>query len=676
MNAIDLYNEARVVYKTGKVQREAFSYWASHNSNPVYETLAYDTETTGVTFGMPSILHGKTDITVQNICVFGISLCIPVKDSFVLVWARLGTDLFEECKKLVAIKGEKVAHRAQYDLRVSKLNDIDVKPVMNCTLTQARIVWNRRMTFDLKKLAPLVIPEFAGYDDDLKAVLRNIRSSYTRGGHPKNYCNYSFIPDEVIREYSIKDAFATWMLNLQLRPEIDKNLKEAYMRERHIFNIVMNIEETGVQFSRIRAKQELRKLQIRVPGLEKRLYRLFGARFNYASPKQLLPVLIYIGIPATLLRKKEKGGKYKPTTEKATLETALTKITKKRKHIQKFVDVLFELRSIAKLCNTYLSPLYLRAKNNHGIVYCNINPTDTRTGRMSSSGPNLQNIPRPSSGFGDSNPVRRCFTCRPGYTNFFLDYSQMEMWLFAILAEETRMLTALKAGADIHSTVSVDVYKDKAFNSKGEARLIIQDSKLVEANMDDLNRFKCKKVNFGIIYGMGFKALAVAIKGKELEGYDLRNNYLKTYPRVVGFMEENTDKLRTLGYVEDLFGRRYNLTVRNAYKATNCLVQGGCAQILKIALIAIALYLKHLPSYSGLRVRMILLIHDEIMIQVPNAAYLHWDTILRNINRQMVRIPQLLDIGIKLTVDKKCSTDSWESKQSYKYGNAKLVLGK
>lgn len=645
LKSIDLYNEAMRITKCGSAQKQVFNYWANHNSDLTYESMSFDAETTGITFGAPSILHyGGTDIHVNNIRPFGFSLCIPTKDKLALVWARLGTPLYNETLSLLSIKGIKSAHNLRYDLRVCRINDIKVRPSCNCTLTMARIHWNTRMKFNLKTLTYSVCPDLYGYDEPLKRALTNMKSSYTRAGYPKNYVNLSFLPDEMVGKYSVTDSFICWLLNLELMPKMIEQHKEIYKREKKVISIFMGIEERGFAFDRRQAKIEIRKLEKQVPKLIGKLELTASKKFNPNSPAQVLKILTKnLKIPKNLLRKKDG----KLTTEKETLELAVNKLRDKR--AKKFVKTLLNLRSIQKLVGTYLKPLLKRAEYNLGIIYCNLNPTDTRTGRVASSDPNLQNIPRPTSGFTKYNSVRKCFITRPGFDLYFPDYKQMEMWLFALTADEKVMLKGLLAGKDFHVLTAVEMLGPKAYDENGEIKYAA--------------RFKFKQVNFGIIYGMGDYGLATYISIPLRKAKKLRAKYLKTFPAVQEVVKRNKKELKTKGYVTDIFGKRYNIDPRKAYKAINAQVQGGCAQIIKTAMINLKYLLASLPSYNGLRVRMILQVHDELVFEIPKAAGKATPMILKGIDTCMSEIPELIKRGIRLPVEFKWSNKNWEDKE-------------
>lgn len=668
MSDLELFENARRITYAGRAQRQVFDLWARKNhKDNLYDCMAFDTETTGLVFGEPSIYrHNNSDYRVSNITPFGISMCFPVEDRLNLVWARAGSNLYERCEELIRVKGPKVMHNARYDLRVCAVNDMEIAGPIFDTLTMARIFWNRRKAFDLKALTRLVCEELYGYEDNLKAVLTQLKSQHTRAGYPRGYVNYSFLPDDLIGGYAMIDAYVTWLLHIRLYPEMLRKYKELSVREHKVIHIVLDIELRGMPFARRRAKREIKKLDKKMPKLMKKLMRLAGVDFNPNSHLQLKKVLLkQLKVPRAQLL--EKGGKgVKLTSNKETLERVANKAESTR--TVNFIETLFAVRSINKIVGTYLKPLLRRASFTNGIIYCNLNPTSTRTGRMASNGPNLQNIPRPGTGYDGRSPVRACFICRPGYENYFLDYSQMEMWLFAIMAQEEFMLTQLKAGADIHSSTTVAVYEDEAYDKvNGELKPIFLDGQLLEVMLDSTLRHHCKQVNFAIIYGMQFRSLALFIKKSEVYAYDLRRTYLKTFPRVQAFMDECEVAIKKRGYVQDMFGKRYHISVRDAYKAVNALVQGGCAQVLKIALIKLAHYLEFTaPRYRGMRAQMIILIHDEIVLEMPKGMPVRLKReILSHAKHMMENITQLLAIGIRLRVDIKKSVASWEDKKVY-----------
>jgi DNA polymerase-1 len=658
-----LYEEALIIRKTSLVQENAFDYWRNNHEDPLHGSLVFDTETTGKVFGESTrVKFGNSVIDLPGPRVFGISMCMLLKRKLALVWARDPSPLFDRCCELLGNPGTKTAHNARFDIRVCEESGIPVMGPVDCTLTQARIVWNRRQKFGLKELTKVVAPDYYGYDDVLTRTLTNIKTSYSRAGYPKEYANYSFLPDELISEYAMMDAYITWLLRAALFPHIINEHSRVYTREREVMNIVLGIEKTGMCFDRRRAKKEISVLERKIPKILADLYKLVG-RFNPLSPKQLLDIMVNkLKVRKDLLKKRGiKGDAVKLSTAKEMLENVFID-TKTSAKVKQFITLLFELRTANKLVGTYLKPLYRKANANSGIVRFNLNPADTRTSRMTSNNPNLHNAPRPDTGHG--NPIRACFTVRAGYTNYYQDYSQMEMWLFALLANEEKMLKVLLSGGDIHSAVAIDIYENDAFDENGVETSVFIEEELTQVRINKQLRQRCKAVNFGIIYGMGFKTLAINIKSSLIEAYDLKKAYLENYPGVCNCIDDLKYQLKKYGYVEDFFGKRYNIPMQEAYKAINALVQGGCAQILKIALIAISAYLDNLPSFNGARFRLLLLIHDEFILEMPNNARYMWPEVIATMQYLASHIKELMERGVVLPVDGQVSEGSWDKKYS------------
>jgi DNA polymerase-1 len=666
MNAAELYRKAIHIEAVSVEQRKIFNWWTKHNQDPINEVLAWDTETNGLSFGLPYplfISEGHV-IETKDIFPFGISLCIPYKDTFALIWARhTNKELYSEVTNLLKVKGQKVGHNIRYDLRVCAVNGLNVNGENNCTLTMARIHWNRRREFDLKQLTKVVAPDMYGYEDDMKVLHRNIKTAYTRAGHPKGYANYSFIPDEYMKEYAKKDVFITWLLNYCLRGDIDKLHKEVYAREKEIIQVIHKIELAGMHFDIKEAEKQSKLISKKIPVITKRLYKYAGRTFNPNSPKQLLAV---VKEELKLTKKDLYSKKYKrATTDKEQLLKCCVKYPN-RHRLRKFVYTLLERRAYLKINGTYLKPLTHKAKLNDGFVFFNLNPTDTVTGRMTSNDPSLHTMPKTvdKDNKEKTNPVRRCFIAPPDEDLFFIDYSQMEMWLFAILAKEETMLNALLAGADIHASVAYEIYGNDAIaKDGGEDKDVWINNKLYTLSIDKQKRFKCKAVNFGIIYGMGFKQLAVQIKSNEVEAFDLRKQYLAKYPRIMAHSKEIERALRKDGYIIDPFGKRYNIETWNSYKGINAEVQGACAQIMKIALINISRYFN--SFINGIRPKLRLIIHDEIVFSIPKVLRSYYPAILYNIEYFMTHIPKLEAKGIILKVEGNITSTSWEQKQHY-----------
>ena len=634
---LDLYNNTQKITKVCAEQKHAFNYWKSRNKK---EPLAFDTETTGISFGVPSMLRYKrSEILVRDITVFGISLAIPTQDTLFLFWARLGTELFEEAKELLNTPGRKIAHNARYDLRVCQTSDINVAGPIDCTLTQARIYWDRRQRFGLHPLCEMICPELSDWEDEVKASSRRIKARYTRAGYPKDYTNYSFIPNKIMGPYAMTDAFLCLIVYNMLYPSMQKTYKEVYSRELQVMHLALQMENQGMQYDMRRSKKEERLLNNRLPPLEQNLYRLAKTKFNLRSPVQVLKILLALKIPQKHLTLKGKL-----STDKNLLEAIVDNKLCNKKGL-KFISTLLDIRAIYKLLNSYLVPLCKRASYNNGKIYCNINTADTRTGRMAVTNPGLQTIPRLLSRRKRQNPIRACFICRPGYWNYYFDYAQVEMVFYAALIGDQRILESYRKGEDIYTMLGQYTISDKNL-------------KFIRENLGD-SRQALKQLSLAVIYGAGIPGTAKILQLPKDRAASLLHDYLDACPLVTEYRDQCRYELYENGYVQDFFGRRYHIEPGQAYKAPNAVVQGSCAQVLKIALIQVNQYIVK----SSDKANILFPSHDELILERPSAEQETERCFINSIVHSMNNIKQLTDRGLKMRVDVERSRKSWEDKE-------------
>ncbi len=640
---IELYENAARVTKCCATQRNAFRYWCSHNSKAPEQSLAFDTETTGISFGVPSMLHlGKTDIKVYNIKVFGISLAIPTKNRIVLVWARIGTDLFDETVKLLGIPGQKVAHNSRYDLRVCDVNNIKVSDEVHCSQTAARIFWDRRQRFSLQQLSEMICPELSDWEDAVKSESRKIKSRYTRSGHPKDYSNYSFIPDDIMSEYSMTDSFMCLIVHSMLQPRMQDVYQEVYTREMQILNIALEMEHHSLQYDCRKSLIEENKLQKQAAKLEQKLYKTAGGEFNIKSSPQVIKILLDLKIPPNLITNDDKL-----SVDKNLLEPIVDHKLWNNKKGLLFISTMLDIKSIYKSINSYLAPLRKRALYNNGKIYCNINTADTRTGRMAVKDPGLQTIPRIISKRKRKSPIRSCFVCKPGFWNYHFDFKQIEMIFYAALIGDRHLIDTYNAGRDIYTEIATYAVSKKDLN-------------YIKKHLGN-PRQQLKQLSLAIIYGAGVPGTTKILQMTKERSASLLYGYLDACPLVMKYREKCKHELYTKGYVEDFFGRRYHVEPNQAYKAPNAVVQGSCAQILKIALIQVRQYIRETLERN--RTRIIMPIHDELILE-RLFKYLETEMLfMRNVVHAMQNIKQLTDRGIKMTIEVERTKTNWESKQ-------------
>ena len=405
------------------------------------------------------------------------------------------------------------------------------------------------------------------------------------------------------------------------------DFSELYTREKQVFHIVNKIERRGLAFDYEKAKRKNLTIKRKIKKLESKMDGV-----NPNSPVKVLSHLQFLGMPDKLLMKKGKL-----TTEGKTLQQALTKIKKKK--VLDFVSDLLEYRALKKISGTYLEPLAKKAEANNGIIHCSINPTDTRTGRPASRSPNLLNIPESKvRRTGRTNPVRECFIVRPGFVNYYFDYVQQEMGIFGLLANDERIIKGYASGEDIHDYMARIIWPQYDSDPK-------------------FWRGVTKNVNFGIIYGMGIRTMALLYELKESDARRYYNIYMEEFPSVREFQEECRERLELDGCVWDWFGRRYCIPAGESYKAVNALVQGSCAQIFKIALIKLdALY------GDCDTINILLTVYDEFQTEMMNNTR-HELSFCKEVISCMVEIPQLIERNFKLRVDVEKSETNWADKK-------------
>jgi len=601
------------------------------------DVIAWDTETTGLLFHRPSILFDDNHRVVQNPFPFGISLCFPHKNNLVLVWGRWGTDLYKACLELLAKNSMKVAHNSKYDLRVCKTNGIEVNGTQLCTLTMSRIYWDRRKSHSLQALSEFICPGISDWEVDLKKELTKLRRQWSKRkdewnpawtDDPKEYVNYSFLPNEMIGNYSQTDVFVGWQLFQKLSPYMADEYGDIFDREMAVTHVVTKIEEAGMGFDAKRGRAELKVLLPKIKLKRRILDELSPPDFTL-GPKKILEALKFLGVKSKQL--KAKG---KETTSVDVLNQAVRDGVPKR--AKRFIKVLLDFRAYSKIANTYLKPLTEQAERTGGTVYCNINPTNTRTGRPSCSEPNLLNVPVPNvKQRGKENNVRYCFVPRNNKAFYFFDVSQQEMAMFLSYAEQVNMLQAYLDGADLHQHMA-DLL------GRPDKRKIV------------------KNQNFGVIYGLGIRAMAASQNLTIEQAKEEMKIYNKEFPFIRELQKRLEEELRFYGYVQDYFGRRYHIPHGQAYKSLNAIVQGGAAQAFKAGLLQVdEIYEKEYPD-----VKIVLPVYDEIILErkiQKDEKQFCLDTI-----QAMGEIPQLMKLGLKFRIDVSRSTTDWAHKEELK----------
>ena len=355
--------------------------------------------------------------------------------------------------------------------------------------------------------------------------------------------------------------------------------------------VLMRMERNGVRIDTDALHDIERQFQQRLQGIETEIYELAGHEFLISSPRQVGEVL-FDELKLSEKAKKTKKGQY--STGEEVLQTLAPK--------HPIVGKILAHRALKKLLSTYVEALPRLINPATGHIHTSFNQAVTATGRLSSSNPNLQNIPVRGE---DGREIRKAFIPEEGCTFFSADYSQIELRIMAHLSGDEALCEAFNSGHDIHAATAARIFhKDIADVSRDERR-------------------KAKTANFGIIYGISAFGLAERMGVARGEAKDLINSYFETYPSVRKFINDSIDAARDKGYIETAFGRRRylpDINSRNAVvrgyaerNAVNAPIQGTAADVIKLAMIAID---KRLRT-EGFRARMILQVHDELNFSCP-----------------------------------------------------------
>ena len=401
----------------------------------------------------------------------------------------------------------------------------------------------------------------------------------------------SLLPSQVY-EYAAEDADITLRLKNKLEPELKKSECEDlfYNIEMPLMPVLAEMEMNGVCLDTESLTETSKQFTTRMNEIEARIYELAGERFNIASPKQVGEIL-FDKLKVIEKAKKTKTGQY------VTSEEVLQQLRNKHEIV---ADIL-EHRGLKKLIGTYIDALPKLINPKTGHIHTSFNQTITATGRLSSSDPNLQNIPIRGE---DGKEIRKAFIPEPGCLFFSADYSQIELRVMAHLSQDSQMIRVFSEGKDLHAATAANIYKKP----------------IEEVTRDE--RTKSKRANFGIIYGITVFGLAERLDIPRDEAKMLIDGYFETFPQVHDYMEKSKEVAREKGYVTTLFGRRRYLPDINSHNATvrgfaernaiNAPIQGTAADIIKVAMIRIFNRFKT----EGIRSKMILQVHDELNFSV------------------------------------------------------------
>lgn len=397
-------------------------------------------------------------------------------------------------------------------------------------------------------------------------------------------CSYLLNPELAFNPYREPDWAA-----LKANPALWKLYNEV---ELPLVNVLRNMEKAGVRFDVQLLKQAQTELTAELNDLEAQIYQLAGTTFNINSPRQVGEVL-FDQLKLDPKAKKSKSGQY--TTSEEVLQAL--------KETHPIVGKILDQRELKKLISTYISALPSYINPNTGKIHTTYNQTVTATGRLSSSNPNLQNLPIRSE---RGQLIRRAVIADEGCLFLSADYSQIELRLLAHMSQDPHLLEAFRSGQDIHAATAAKIFRTP-----------------IDKVTKDQRR-RAKTANFGIIYGISAFGLSQQLDCPRAEAKALIDDYFAAFPQVIDFIESQKQFAREHGYVETLFGRRRYLADINSHNATvrsfaernavNSPIQGTAADIIKMAMITIS---KRLNEFNDPRLQLTMQIHDELCFNVP-----------------------------------------------------------
>ena len=534
-----------------------------------FYTICLDTETTSID-AIRAKLVGLSFSVKKGEAWY---VAVPRETEAAQHMVQIFSSIYENDKIL------KVGQNLKYDLTVLANYGIQLKTPL----------------FDTMLAHYLVQPELRHNMDYLAEIYLNYQTIHIDtliGPKGKNQKNMADLAPADICDYACEDADITLQLMEPLKAEMEKNqlTRVFHEIEMPLMPVLAQMERNGVRLDTEVLSETGEQFRQRMQQLETEIYELAGHPFTITSPRQVGEVL-FDELKLNEKAKKTKSGQY------STGEEVLEAI----KHKHPIVEKILAHRALKKLISTYIDALPKLIYPATGRIHTSFNQAVTATGRLSSSNPNLQNIPVRGD---DGREIRKAFVPEPGCIFLSADYSQIELRIMAHLSADEHLVNDFRCGRDIHAATASRIFHKP----------------IEEVSRDE--RRKAKTANFGIIYGISAFGLAERMEVSRTEAKELITNYFDTYPRVKEYMQTSVKRARELGYIVTEFGRRRylpDITSRNAVvrgyaerNAVNAPIQGTAADIIKIAMVRIAQRFEA----EGIQSKMILQVHDELNFSV------------------------------------------------------------
>ncbi|NAW52418.1 DNA polymerase I [Vibrio sp. V41_P2S12T139] len=560
------------------LDKETFNAWLDKLQTA--ELFAFDTETDNLDYMLANLVG--LSFAVDE----GIAAYVPVAHDYLDAPEQLDRDwVLEQLKPILEDAAKaKVGQNLKYDASVLARYDIELKGIKHDTMLESYIYNSVGGKHDMDSLA-------------LRFLQHSCISFEQIAGKGKNQLTFNQIELEQASPYAAEDADVTLRLHNRLFANIeqDESLKTVYEEiEMPLVPVLSRIERTGVFIDEMKLSAQSVEITARLDELEKKAYEIAEQEFNMNSPKQLQAILFEkMGLPVV---KKTPSGT-PSTNEEVLQELALDYPLPK---------LILEYRGLAKLKSTYTDKLPKMINLSTGRVHTSYHQAVTATGRLSSTDPNLQNIPiRNEAG----RRIRQAFVAPSGHKILAVDYSQIELRIMAHLSGDQALLDAFRDGKDIHAATAAEIMGVSIEDVSSEQRR------------------RAKAVNFGLIYGMSAFGLAKQLGIPRGEAQAYMDTYFERYPGVMQYMEDTRSTAADKGYVETIFGRRLHLPEiksRNGMRrkaaeraAINAPMQGTAADIIKKAMLLVDQWIQE--EGNG-RVKLLMQVHDELVFEVEESS--------------------------------------------------------
>ncbi|CAA0104888.1 DNA polymerase I [Zhongshania aliphaticivorans] len=580
-----------------------FTHWLDKlNNAPLF---AFDTETTSLNYMQARVVGVSFAVNM------GEAAYLPFGHDYLDAPDQLAeNDVLAALKPILEDHNKlKLGQNLKYDANVLANHGITLRGIAEDTMLESYVLDSVGSRHDMDTLALKYLDRSTIHFEDI-------------AGKGAKQLTFNQIALEEAAPYAAEDADVTLCLHhvMAAKLKASPSLMSVYRDiELPLVSVLSRIERNGALVSRELLGSQSHELGLKMQALEKEAYDLAGGEFNLASPKQLGEILFErLNIP--VIKKTPKGAP--STAEEVLVELA---------HDYPLPKVILEHRGMAKLKSTYTDKLPLLIDPKTGRIHTSYHQAVAATGRLSSSDPNLQNIPIRSA---EGRRIRQAFIAPSGYVILAADYSQIELRIMAHLSEDQGLIDAFARGEDIHRATAAEVFG------------------VAVDEVSDEQRRNAKAINFGLIYGMSAFGLARQLHIGRKEAQEYIDLYFERYPGVLRYMDETRVLAAEKGFVETLFGRRLYLPEINASNgmrrqaaertAINAPMQGTAADIIKRAMISVDQYL----SDSGIDAKLIMQVHDELVLEVAPAAL---DEVKAELSKLMMAAAKLavpLEVGM------------------------------